>query len=882
MAISDHHDFAYVPYVKEAARDEKLPDGTPVPEAERLVVFPAAELTLSVPCQAIIILDSDFPEDRLDDVLKALHWEPVDPALPVIPQVQKLSDSGDINALHITLDKCPWLKGRYIILPNVSPTGYKSLLRTSFDAKYAEMVCVGGYLDGSIDELAKPANSGDARKLAGRDVNWGLKKLALFQTSDSRSADFASLGQYSTWVKWARPTAEAIRQACLADESRLAQSEPPLPSTWISGISVSSSKFMGRIDVSLNPQYTALIGGRGTGKSTILDYLRWALCDQPAEVNADDEIPDPRNRQRRLVEATLQPFDAVVEVTCVINGILHVVRRSASDGSVQLKVADGEFSVVRESAIQSLLPIQGYSQKQLSSVAIRVDELLRFIETPIRRELEDLTSSIGEITGRLRENYGTLQRQRSLQVEIQKTQVRLQSLTQQALSLRQGLAGLSDDDRRVLDSRTAYDDARTASSTWVRDFQQLCASVAATSESVPEAMPTTGLPETMPRDLDDSVTSLREAIASSLGEIGAALAHAVTIGDAAQLKVSAANGVLSSALDAHDLEYAAVKARSTAHESQLAELAELEKQQGAIRTLLQKQQSELSGLGDPASQHGQLRSELTAAWRERTALLQSQCEQLSDMSDGLIRASLGVGHGLDEAERRFKGLAAGSNVRTAQIESFFEQLRTESSPPSTWEGVLDELELLMLRDSDAEITSEQTPTLSRLGLRVADQKRIMPKLTPDGWLDLSLTELNDTPSFEYRTKEAQYISFEAASAGQQASALLTTLLSQGSVPLIIDQPEDDLDSDTIQQIVSKIWQAKAKRQIVFASHNANLVVNGDADLVLICAYLNTGDQSAGHIKLEGAIDIPAVRDELTTVMEGGERAFKLRKEKYGF
>ncbi|MCL1856728.1 MAG: hypothetical protein FWF84_03685, partial [Kiritimatiellaeota bacterium] len=65
-------------------------------------------------------------------------------------------------------------------------------------------------------------------------------------------------------------------------------------------------------------------------------------------------------------------------------------------------------------------------------------------------------------------------------------------------------------------------------------------------------------------------------------------------------------------------------------------------------------------------------------------------------------------------------------------------------------------------------------------------------------------------------------------------------------------------------------------------HNANLVVNGDADLVLICAYLNTGDQSAGHIKLEGAIDIPAVRDELTTVMEGGELAFKLRKEKYGF
>jgi hypothetical protein len=54
------------------------------------------------------------------------------------------------------------------------------------------------------------------------------------------------------------------------------------------------------------------------------------------------------------------------------------------------------------------------------------------------------------------------------------------------------------------------------------------------------------------------------------------------------------------------------------------------------------------------------------------------------------------------------------------------------------------------------------------------------------------------------------------------------------------------------------------------------------DLVLVCAYVNSGDQSAGHIKLEGAIDMPAVREEITAVMEGGERAFRLRKEKYGF
>lgn len=108
------------------------------------------------------------------------------------------------------------------------------------------------------------------------------------------------------------------------------------------------------------------------------------------------------------------------------------------------------------------------------------------------------------------------------------------------------------------------------------------------------------------------------------------------------------------------------------------------------------------------------------------------------------------------------------------------------------------------------------------------------------------------------------------------------LLNQGGPPLVIDQPEDDLDSQVILDIVELIWSAKAGRQLVFASHNANLVVNGDAELVVCCDYRAAGDHSAGKIKLESAIDIPAVRDEIRIVMEGGEKAFRLRKDKYGF
>ena len=84
--------------------------------------------------------------------------------------------------------------------------------------------------------------------------------------------------------------------------------------------------------------------------------------------------------------------------------------------------------------------------------------------------------------------------------------------------------------------------------------------------------------------------------------------------------------------------------------------------------------------------------------------------------------------------------------------------------------------------------------------------------------------------------------------------MLTALLNQPGIPLIIDQPEDDIDNRAIDQIIKNIWEAKKKRQLIFTSHNANLVVNGDAELVICCDYHDSASQIKGIIKAEGAID----------------------------
>lgn len=755
VAISDHHDFAYFPYVKDAAENEKDAAGASLAQKEHLVVFPALELSLTVPCQAIMILDSDFPVTRLDDVLKALHFDPIDPALAVLPQTQNLDDSGDLNELHEKLDKNAWLKGRYIILPNVTPSGYRTLMREQFQGKYKDMIPVGGYIDGAIDQFESKNNVGTKRILDGLVPAWGSKRVALFQTSDSRTADFSSLGLHATWVKWAVPTAEAIRQACLAQESRIVQAEPALPNVWISRVIVSQSKFMGRFDVALNPQYTALIGGRGTGKSTVLDYLRWALCDQPAEASDDDEVANPRVRQRRLVEATLKPVDAHVEVHCQINGIAHVVRRYAADGSVHLKVGAGDFEKTREANIQSLLPIHAYSQKQLSSVAIRVEELLRFVTSPIHRHLEEVARKQEEIAGRLRENYGTLQRHRALVAEVDRSDLRIRSLAEQAQSLRNDLAGLSDEDRETLDGKPSHDETRAAATVIGQRLASTRAELQRMVQSLDASVDFLGWPDDLPASLTmeakaylaDALESLGR-VKSAISEVEVDLGHRISEGGS--LHASAA--ALESRLDDFDEAYVTVKARSSAHEAKLAELSKLEDQQRQARALAQEQRRELESLGDPVALHRDLRERLTAVRKERTDALAAQCRDLSESSGGLIRATLSLGQGFEGAQTKLKGLITGSNVRGARIDDLFDNLSRETDPIGTWEAALEEFEALTVLEPDIDITSEQTPILSRLGLPLSDQKKVAVKLTPDAWLDLSLVELADTPEFEGSTQ----------------------------------------------------------------------------------------------------------------------------------
>jgi hypothetical protein len=121
------------------------------------------------------------------------------------------------------------------------------------------------------------------------------------------------------------------------------------------------------------------------------------------------------------------------------------------------------------------------------------------------------------------------------------------------------------------------------------------------------------------------------------------------------------------------------------------------------------------------------------------------------------------------------------------------------------------------------------------------------------------------------------VSMEKLSMGQKATVLLKLFLAEGDNPLIIDQPEENLDNKFIyESLVDAFRDAKKKRQIIIATHNANLVVNTDSEQIIISEYKD------GKITYtSGSIEDKMIKKNITALLEGGEEAFKRRELRYG-
>lgn len=285
--------------------------------------------------------------------------------------------------------------------------------------------------------------------------------------------------------------------------------------------------------------------------------------------------------------------------------------------------------------------------------------------------------------------------------------------------------------------------------------------------------------------------------------------------------------------------------------------------------------------------------ELVAARRK---VLDEAAEQVAGKSSGLLKARLGKDRAPAQFITSLLRLTESSYITDAEPKCTEWVKAIYSNGDAAWERVAAELTALyqakIAAGSPAEPGGEIVATIRTFffpNSPVTERQaiRIYANLKDSTLADVLSAVPQDQIVMTYVDESSKEMAFSMASPGQQASALLELLLRQSAGTLLIDQPEDDLDNRVIMKIVGLIRSSKTNRQLIFTTHNPNIVVNGDADKVvaLRTREVHQGGRYEGpmvSLQVDGAIETREVRDYITGLIEGGKEAFDLRGRKYGY
>lgn len=869
VAITDHHEGVYVYKVIETL-EKMQAESTSVD----LWVFPGMELTCRDSCQALIIFDSFLPVTLFNKARAKLNL-PVDVRPEKVQGIKVEPLNNNIEDLQGLLDEDEELRGRFIILPHVKPNGYKTVLRKGFHKRFKDLPYFGGYMDQCYPQDLDPH---DLKILDGAIPAWGSEKRGVICTSDARHADFRLIGKHATWIKLASPTAESVRQAMLAPDSRILYEEPILPNVTISSMTVCGSKYLGNGKYFFNQQMNSIIGGRGAGKSTLLEYIRFPLgCSA-----IDDSTPSSSatDRLREILEGTLDSQNGEITLEILLNGTpLKLTRRMAEKSVIKVQ-AEGTESLSTVEDVKRLIQTQQYRQGELSDLA----------HSDAEKRLLDLitgqaTQRLSDVEGKLRKNAQSLsealvksvrlsaarQARAHADTQVKILRAQIENLKKQ-LELEGQVSTLAiSDHEKYLHQQAALASAREfvekGKALVKRDFGDILIELQQITDGQPIFTELPGLRRAF-ASLTTSATSEGLKLNDYLNQVIAwfdqqsdHLLKAESEWVPYQLK--------------HQQDYDIQKKSLAGKQSILESIEHLGEQERAVVKQVETAASEENELRDADAQLEVMRLERQTLEKELLAIVSEQIARIEAASSGLARGQLALEPDLTEVmESLRKGLDL-PNLRRSRLEAILSTVSNASNKSLKWIEIQDEvLSLLRWKEGAPAERSQppETPILQN-ALDSAFMEKLRERISIES-VSVMLTAIVRPRAEVFHIRDGNPIEFRKASQGEQAATLLNILMNQSNGPLIIDQPEEDLDNKIINQIIQTIRTAKSNRQLILATHNANITVNGDSENVI---ELVLGKQKSG-----GAIDQPEVRKAITDTMEGGKDAFELRRKKYNF
>jgi len=795
----------------------------------------------------------------------------------------------ELSSFIETLSTDAPLNGRCIWFPHAKSGGHKTILRAGFHDRFKSLPFDGIYLDGPFSDLT----AGDRRIIYGEIPEWGNRRRGVLPTGDNRSHNFEKLGKHGCWIRLGEATAEAIRQAVLADEARIAYEQPVIPSQRLLRMRVQSS-LTGDFKLSFNDGFTALIGGRGSGKSAILEYLRFGLGRSASDISGNEE--DVRVREKQLIAATLSEGTVTIELER--DGVREVWSRSGAQRElITAQLPDGNVELLTVLAAQQRFRARAFYQKQLSSLATdrdKVDEQITGIaaaETVDQRQQADQAMALAK-----RDIRSAVQRVFEFWIVESEHRQHLNS----ALDLRRRLeavkgrleaGGLNPEHQRLLDEAPIYNTIASltaeAGAALRRDLDNV--------RGLRDKLPSIVLSDWSAVEASEGIPGFTAAVGEAKLDVDR---HFENIGSLLG-SLTSVHQAFSRDFDERKRQFDILHGTAAQQQAHLRTL--IEESNKLVRDLQAAESAERNAasrskaMEDSPAQLKEARERLQAAVDARREVLEAAAVKVQIMSGGSLQAAVRDEDTPKGHLEALMGICDGHRIRDLQqkCEDRVRNARADSGG-SSWEELIEaamstyrhklQTGVTSLDGSEEIGVSLQTALLG--ALTVQQLTSLYSGLTAENIVPL-LTAVNESyVAFEYKDPKA-YIPFSQASEGQQAAALLELLLRQDAGTLIIDQPEEDLDNRVIMRIARLLQTTKQRRQLLFATHNPNLVVNGDADKVVV---LHPGDTSIAlgivspriSIDVDGAIETPAVRLAITDTMEGGRGAFELRGRKYQF
>lgn len=883
VAVTDHHDVTFASYVIKAAAADGL-----------TLVLPGVEVTCSDNAQCLVLFDPGTDEQawshllgKLSGVTQAPRTEPKTTAT-----VNAQITISDLFAA-ITGDKA--LRDSCVFLPHFSDgDAHKHLNAKGFHDRFASMECDGVYIEKAFSDLEETTKN----KAYGLIADWGNRRRAIIATGDNRSPGWERLGQNECWIKLGENTIESLRQAFLADEARISYEQPVIPTERIVSLTVFSSLTGGKIlSMTFNPGFNAVIGGRGSGKSALLEYLRFGLGRTARDLPGNEDEAPALARDAQLIDDTLDD-DGYVEVKIEREGVIETWSRRLSDRDV-IKVLDedGHETTLTIEDAQRRFPARAFYQKGLSTTmndSARAAEHITGIaaaeQLDKRREIDTSIDKAKRLVAtRLRDQSAFWQ----IQLERKRAQARIDDLKKRvaAVAARLEKEGVSKDALAIISQTPLYDRAKNYQGQVNRarsnDIERLEAlkknflNVTITAFKGAEAFPVlTKLEEAVVKARTDVIQHLDAALAA-MNALGDAYVTAMSAFDEEEKVFQAKLGAATAAQAAH--KQLIEESAKLAAELKLAEQSEFEiaAQEEAAKNAPEQFRKAVTTLVELTDQ--------------RAKVLSAAAQLVEGKSSKMLKARYQRDPRPVEHVEAVSKLFVGSRVHDVEmkVSERVAELAPRDATPG-WSDFRDGiLEVYASKISAGAPPEPGDDIAKRIGdilfskhtLTAQQVNKIYQNLSDDTLSNVFTAVPRDYIVMTY-VDQGRDIDFAKASPGQQASALLELLLQQSAGTLIIDQPEDDLDNRIIMHIVKLIRTSKSRRQLLFTTHNPNIVVNGDADKIIA---LKSGQPPKNgepvaimQLEVDGAIESPEVRKVITHVMEGGKEAFDLRNRKYNF